>query len=128
MGIDATVRAQEWVSYADQNSRRALTPLYELGWNQPSADADGIVTSLFMSTGPTSTYSNPEVDKLADQARAELDPVKRKALYKKMALILRDDPPWIVLFEFEDLYATSKRLHFAPRGDESIRANEMSVS
>jgi ABC-type transport system substrate-binding protein len=86
------------------------------------------VTSLFVSTAPTSTYSNPEIDKLADQARGELDPVKRKALYKKIALILRDDPPWIVLFQYEDLYATSKRLHWQPRGDESIRANEMTVS
>lgn len=128
VGIDATVKAQEWVSYSDQNNRRALTPLYELGWNQPSADADGIVTSLFMSTAPLSCYKNEEVDKLADQARGELDVNKRKALYKKIATVLHDDPPWIVLFQYEDLYATSKRLHWQPRGDESIRAVEMSVS
>jgi peptide/nickel transport system substrate-binding protein len=128
VGIAATVKPQEWVSYSSMAGRRALSPLYELGWNQPSADADGVVTSLFTSSGPLSCYSNPEVDKLADQARGELNVAKRKALYKQIATILHEDAPWIVLFEYEDLYGTSKRLHFQPRGDEAIRAYEMSVS
>jgi peptide/nickel transport system substrate-binding protein len=102
--------------------------MYELRWNQPSADADGIITSLFMSTAPLSCYSNPEIDKLADQARGELDVPKRKALYKRIATILHEEAPWVVLFQYEDLYATSKRLHWQPRGDEYIRAYEMSLS
>jgi peptide/nickel transport system substrate-binding protein len=126
-GIQTTVKPQEWVSYSDQLNRRGLTPLYELGWNQPSADADGIITSLFMSNAPLSCYSNPEIDKLADQARGELDVAKRKALYKHIATILHEDAPWVVLFQYEDLYATSKRLHWQPRGDEYIRAYEMSL-
>ena len=108
--------------------KRALTPLYELGWNWPSADADGVISSLFTSYGPLSCYANPEVDKLADRARGELDVAKRKAIYKQIATILHEDAPWIVLFEYEDLYGTSKRLHFQARGDESLRAYEMSVS
>jgi peptide/nickel transport system substrate-binding protein len=127
-GIQTTVKAQEWVSYSDQLNRRGLTPMYELGWNQPSADADGIITSLFTSAAPLSCYSNPQIDKLADEARGELDPTKRKALYKKIATILHDDAAWLVLFEYEDLYGTSKRLHWQPRGDEFIRAYEMSLS
>jgi len=128
VGIQATVKPQEWVSYSDQVNRRALTPLYELGWNQPSADADGVITSLFTSKAPLSCYSNPEIDTLADQARGELDPVKRKALYKRIATILNEDAAWIVLFEYEDLYATSKRLRWEARGDEWIRAYEMSLT
>jgi peptide/nickel transport system substrate-binding protein len=128
VGIQATVKPQEWVSYSDQLNRRALSPLYELGWNQPSADADGVVTALFTSAAPLSCYSNPEIDKLADAARSELDVAKRKALYKTIATILHEDAPWIVLFEYDDLYGTSKRLKFQPRGDEFIRAYEMSLT
>jgi len=42
--------------------------------------------------------------------------------------ILHDEAPWIVLFQYEDVYATSKRLRFQPRGDELIRAYEMSLT
>ena len=128
VGIAATVRPQEWVSYSDQVNRRALTPLYELGWNQASADADGVVTALFTSNAPISTYANPEVDRLADAARSELDPSKRRALYGRIVRILHDDAAWIVLFEYEDLYATTKRLHFQPRGDEELHTWELSLS
>ena len=128
VGITATVKPQEWVSYSDQVNRRALTPMYELGWNQPSADADGVVTSLFTSAAPLSCYNNPEIDKLAGEARGELNPVKRKALYKHIAAILIDDAPWITMFQYEDLYGASKRLQWQPRGDEWIRAYEMSVT
>ncbi len=127
-GIATTVRPQEWVSYSDQVNRRALTPLYLLGWSAPSADADNIITSLFESTAPLSTYNNPEIDKLTDEARVELDPGKRKALYARIATILHDDAAWITLFQYEDVYATSKRLRWQPRGDEYIRAYEMSLS
>jgi peptide/nickel transport system substrate-binding protein len=127
-GIATTVRAQEWVSYSDQLNRRALTPMYELGWNQPSADADGVITALFTTTAPLSCYSNPEIDKLTDAARGELDVVKRKALYRQIATILHEEAPWVVMFEYEDLYGTSKRLHWQPRGDENIRAYEMSLT
>ncbi|GAC1572393.1 MAG: ABC transporter substrate-binding protein [Candidatus Elarobacter sp.] len=128
VGIQATVRPQEWVTYSDQVNRRALSPLYELGWNQPSSDADGIITALFQSSAPLSCYNNPEIDQLADRARGELDVNKRKALYKRIATILHEDAPWIVLFQYEDLYATSKRLRWQPRGDEYIRAYEMSLN
>src|ERR1035437_7522077 len=74
VGIQATVKTQEWVTYTNLVGRRGLTPLYELGWNQPSADADGVITALFTSTSPLSTYSNPEIDRLADEARGGLDP------------------------------------------------------
>lgn len=127
VGIQATVRAQEWTTYAGLVNHRQLTPLYMLGWNVPVADADAVYTALFESNAPLSTYSNPKVDALIEQARGELSVPKRKALYFELAKILEDDAPWIFLFQYEDLYGISKRLVFQPRGDEYIRAYEMSV-
>ena len=42
-----------------------------------------------------SFYSNPELDALLDVARAELDPARRDALYRRAERILYDDAPWI---------------------------------
>jgi peptide/nickel transport system substrate-binding protein len=42
-------------------------------------------------------YSNPKVDALIDQGRAESDPAKRAAIYKQMQEILYDDAPWVFI-------------------------------
>jgi peptide/nickel transport system substrate-binding protein len=126
VGIAVTVKPQEWTTYSGLFNRKQLTPLYELGWNAPAADADGLLTPLFESGSPISTYKNDAVDKMIAVARGELDVARRKAEYKQIATALHDDAAWIVLFEYEDLYGTNKRLVFQPRGDESLRAYEMS--
>jgi peptide/nickel transport system substrate-binding protein len=54
-----------------------------------------------------------------------LDPAKRKALYAKALRIVHDDAPWLFLFQYEDLYATSKRLRWQPHPDEAIYCTEM---
>ena len=43
-------------------------------------------------------YKNPEVTKLIDEGRAELDPEKRKAIYYKIQAIVKDDVHWIDLY------------------------------
>ncbi|HEX3481711.1 MAG TPA: ABC transporter substrate-binding protein [Kofleriaceae bacterium] len=52
------------------------------------------------SIRPTSStndsfYTNPELDAVLDAARAELDPARRDALYRRAERILYDDAPWI---------------------------------
>jgi ABC-type transport system substrate-binding protein len=42
-----------------------------------------------------SFYANPELDAVLDDARQELDPSKREALYHRAERILYDDAPWI---------------------------------
>lgn len=42
-----------------------------------------------------SFYANPELDAVLDAARAELDPARRDALYRRAERILYDDAPWI---------------------------------
>ncbi|MDA3888058.1 MAG: ABC transporter substrate-binding protein [Allgaiera sp.] len=40
-------------------------------------------------------YSNPEVDKLLEEARTSTDQATRAELYKKVAVIVHDDAPWV---------------------------------
>lgn len=124
-GMSVTPRIQEWTPYNSLLNRRGLSPMYELGWNHPGADADGVVSVLLAGNAAISTYSNREADQLIVAGSTEIDPGKRKAIYKKLATVLYDDAPWIPLFEFEDLYAVSRRVVFKPRGDEYLRAYEM---
>jgi peptide/nickel transport system substrate-binding protein len=125
VGVHVDVRTQEWVSYFRQALQRGLTPMYMLGWGNTTYDADNTLSSQLVGDATTSTYANPQVDKLVDAARYELDPGKRKALYARALRIVHDDAPWLFLFQYEDLYATSKRLQWQPRPDEAIYVTEM---
>ncbi len=43
-------------------------------------------------------YSNPQVDALLDQASAVIDPDRRQVLYRRAYRLIRDDAPWIFLY------------------------------
>jgi peptide/nickel transport system substrate-binding protein len=126
-GAKVRTNIQEWTIYVNQTRTRALTPLYELGWGNDSYDADNTLTSLLTSDAPLATWSTPQTDRQISDARFELDPTKRQALYSKALTTIHDDAPWLFLFEYEDLYATSKRLVWEARGDELILCDEMKL-
>ncbi len=128
VGVHVDVRSQEWGSYYRQTLQRALTPMYMLGWGNVTYDADNTLSSQLVGDAVTSTYANPQVDRLVDAARYELDPAKRRALYARALRIVHDDAPWLFLFQYEDLYATAKRLQWQPRPDEAIYVTEMRLS
>jgi peptide/nickel transport system substrate-binding protein len=127
-GAVVTTKIQEWTSYVNQTSQRALSPLYELGWGNDSYDSDNTLSSLLETGARLSTYSNPQLDKLIEAARYELDAGKRAALYAKAFTIVHDEAPWLFLFQYEDLYGTSKRLQWQARGDELLLVDEMKLS
>lgn len=62
-------------------------------------------------------YGNPEVDRLIDEAAAELDTEKRRALYQQLNGVLRDDAPWVFMWDPEDIYAIKDSVEgFQPNG------------
>ncbi len=127
VGVHATVKTNEWANYTAEIAKKHIGPLYLLGWGVPNYDPDGVVTGILTSDAPNSAWSDADFDKTVFAARAELDPVKRKALYAKAQAIAHEEAPWLFLFQFEDLYATSKRIAWQPRGDEYIYAKDISL-
>jgi peptide/nickel transport system substrate-binding protein len=62
-------------------------------------------------------YANPEVDALIEQASVTLDEGERAALYQQLNQLLRDDAPWVYMWNPEDIYGTVPSLAgFAPNG------------
>jgi peptide/nickel transport system substrate-binding protein len=59
------------------------------------------------------SYSNPEVDRLIDEASLELDQEKAKALWSRVQRLIAEDAPYTFLFNLDDLYALSDRFRNA---------------
>jgi len=126
-GISVDVKPQEWVGYIRQANQKDLAPMFLLAWGNITYDADNTLSSLLASDGSVSAYSNPQLDKLIDQARYELDPKKRDDIYAQAMTLIHDEAPWLFLFQYEDLYATSKRLVWRARPDEAIFCADMKL-
>jgi peptide/nickel transport system substrate-binding protein len=126
-GIKTNVKiVGEWGSYVRSVLDHKTEDIFMNGWCLPSLDPDHWVTPNLQSGEPVSQYSNPEVDKLIAQARAEMNADKRKQLYSQLLRLIHDDAPWLFGYQQMDIYGVNNRLKWTPRGDESIRLTEIS--
>jgi peptide/nickel transport system substrate-binding protein len=126
-GIKTNVKiVGEWGSYVRTVLDHKTEDIFMNGWCLPSLEPDHWVTPNLHTGEPVSQYSNPEVDKLMEQARSEMNPDKRKQLYSQLLRLIREDAPWIFGYQQMDVYGVSNRLKWTPRGDESIRLSEIS--
>lgn len=100
-GIDLQLQFLEWNSFI-KNIDEGNFDLMAMAWGGGSVEADPkqIWHSTSIGKGGSNYvgYSNPEVDKLIDQARVELDIKKRGPIFKKAYTIIAEDVPYIFLY------------------------------
>ena len=101
IGIDLTIETVEWAAFLD-GTARGDHEMYLLGWGTVTRDPDYgmyelISSSTMGAAGNRSFYSNPEVDKLLEAGKTELDPEKRKEIYKEIQEIVRKDLPMYMI-------------------------------
>ena len=108
IGIDLTIETVEWGAFLD-GTARGDHEMFLLGWGTVTRDPDyGIYelvsTTTMGSAGNRSFYSNPTVDKLLEEGRTELDPEKRKAIYKEIQEIIRKDiPMYMIIYPLQNV-------------------------
>lgn len=94
IGINVKLKGMEWAQFIDyrQNGKHQIA---RDGWIMDYPIMDNMLYPLFYSKNigmdNTSRYSNPEVDKLLDQARKEADENKRIELYQQIERLILDD-------------------------------------
>lgn len=67
--------------------------------------AVGVKTGAAFNEGH---YSNPDLDKMIDEAISEVDPVKRKGIFKRIQILLSEEGPAVLPFFFNVFAATRK--------------------
>lgn len=113
IGIDVKIRSLEWASFVGRFIKTGDFDVVVLGWGL-SLDPDqfNIWHSSQQAPGKFNFigYSNPQVDKLLEQGRTELDTEKRTEIYHEFAKVLYDDSPIVYLFAGYGLPAIHKRV------------------
>jgi len=97
LGVEVKLTNQEWKVYL-QTVKEDAPQLYRMGWCADYPDENNWVLEVFHSTKGANDikWSNAEFDQVTEQAAAEPDPAKRKALYAKAEQILCVDQAAII--------------------------------
>jgi peptide/nickel transport system substrate-binding protein len=127
-GFDLKIRTVEFATSLKE-AEEGRYQAYLLNWSGRT-DPDGNLY-IFMKTGAPQNYggySNPDVDKLLDEARAKSDPKERKVIYEKAAALLLTDDPYLYLYHRKVLIAHSTKVQgYKQVPDGLIRLQGVSI-
>lgn len=98
LGITVQIRQPDFSTWLDEQNSGNFDMLM-MSW-LGNIDPDDFYYSQHHSTGGSNAqkYSNPEVDRLLDAGRVEIDEVTRKDLYARAATIIADECSYIYLY------------------------------
>ena len=111
VGLNVQLQPADYDQYYQLTLDRKIN-FVSMEWTQ-RADPDGLLYILFHSKGTANStgYSNPEVDKLLDEARLTADPAKRKVLYDQVHKDLSEDLPYVPILFTAEYAAMNKSVH-----------------
>ncbi len=120
VGITARIQTLDGATFLKtwQRPDRQWGNLAYFQWSCACLDADGVLNPVFHSGSIWSSYANPEVDKLLDEAGSSLNPAVRRADYARINRILHDDYAVVPLWPIVRFYGGATRVAFTPRSDE----------
>lgn len=97
LGVNISIQQTDWATFIGQLNDPATNPyqIFDIAWIADYADPQDFIDILF-HTGSTqnwAAYSNPDIDKIIDQAGTEKDNATRFKLYQQAEqMILADNP------------------------------------
>ena len=130
VGVRAKIESYEWNTYLGRlNGGMKTADIAEMSFMTTDPDMH---PSLALRTGAavnSGSYSNPEVDRLIDAARAETDAGKRAGLcMTSLRRLVHEDAPWVFVCHWKQNAVASARVKdfflmpsFGTRFDRSLQ-------
>ena len=119
VGINVELQGMEYSAFFPLWANRKLNGLHLFAYGPSVMDADLIIGSLYDSSGRV-YWTDPRIDKLAQQQRGERDPDKRRALIAEILKLSRDNLPYAPLYNEIHAYGIQERVNWTPRPDERL--------
>ncbi|MEO7804349.1 MAG: ABC transporter substrate-binding protein, partial [Actinomycetota bacterium] len=119
LGIEATLKPDEWKKYLDFLVQPGADGPFRLAWAVKYPSPEAIVDAVFEAGSPDNfmRYSSPSFEALVTQARATVDDKTRRALYEKAHEVLCNELPMIPMWFGQNNVAFGPGLTAARRLD-----------
>lgn len=124
IGINIELKPMEFSAFLPAWSQRKLDGMFYFAYGSSILDSTDITTGLY-ETGSRIYAVDPEIDRLAKAARAEIDQAKRKELFSKIFNISRDTAAYVPFYEEVQSFATRANVTWKPQADGFYRFYQM---
>ena len=126
VGVRAKLNVQDSAALFNAYSAKTLQ-MYLFAWKS-SPEAGRHIETLLHSKTRGYYYQNPEADKLIDAYFSALDLRKRQEIGRQLHAFLREDAPWIYLYQQMDLFGVRKNVTWEAKPDYLMRMRDVTVS
>jgi len=128
VGVTVEHIMPEWARLWGAYSGKKIKGMVFLGTGNTDLDGDMTLAYRIDTDRGGKYYHSSEVQDLIDKQQSEVDQGKRKKILSEIQHIIRDDAPWIFLYDPIDLYGMRSRINWQPRPDEMIWGYDITVS
>ncbi len=132
VGFDIQFEAPEWGQYYAEvfKNKDSKYDMHLLAWGVINLEPDYQMREHFHSNWSLRTgYSNPDVDRLIDEADTASSDEQSKAAWFGAQRLVWEDCPWIWLYFQPEIHGVNRQLSgYAPRVDEYILFDRATIS
>jgi peptide/nickel transport system substrate-binding protein len=129
VGVDAKIQAVEFGVFAKATQERKIPEAFYAAWGNAFFDSlDELQVAVLTGTKGFSWYSNKAADAKIKAAAEAASPETHEQALQDAERLIYDDPAFIYLFAYKDIYGVSEDLPWKPRRDEQIYLYEVGSS
>lgn len=111
LGVEATLVNEEFQVLLSNMRAKKVTQVFRSSWLGDYNDANTFLQIMLTDAPSNMTgYSNPEFDRLVEQAGAQTDPVRRRQFLEQAESVLLSDHPIIPIYFFVSKHLVSPRV------------------
>ncbi len=121
VGIDVTLEIMESGQYWDLEANKELPPLFGDSWSALGGEAFRRLTGALMGWDASySSWEDEQIIGLLNDIKGTVDREKRKGLYEELQVYMKENPPFIYLYEPIAFEAINTRVqNYRPTSSET---------
>lgn len=128
VGFTAELETLEFAVRGQKSREKAFKGLW---WSDPTStllDPDGVVWRLVGPGGAMEYWTDPEFQRIGNEARYSTDEQVRRDAYRRLTEIFNENNPWISILQPMLFFGTAEDIQWKPRGNFHVTLNSITRS
>ena len=118
IGVNAKQNVFEFSAFGPRRVQNKTAPLFIYSIGNAYLEPSWVIRWLTQG-GLGMHYKNAKLDEMLTRIEATDDPKKRAPLYGDVQKLIKDEAPFIFLFQADAVFGMSTRIDYTPRPDET---------